>query len=193
MYTASGAYDAIYAIKETIESAGTTDPNTLLPLIQNTNRVGLSGQFKYASNDEFANSNGINWTLFDPALEYGWARSQIVQWIQNTTNPGAPYPNVGAQMNVISPIYLSDGTAPSFARKTIIPPSMYPLANWDINTDGKVNMADIGQTAKAFGSVPAETNWNLEADVNTDGKVDMKDIGTIAKNFGKNAPQWPLP
>lgn len=192
MYTASGAYDSIYLIKDRIESAGTTDPNTLLPVIQNTNRVGLSGQFKFASNDEFANSNGINWTLYEDN-PYGWARSQIVQWIENTTVPGDPYPNVGAQMNVISPIGLSDGTAPSFARKTIIPPSMYPLANWDINFDGKVNMADVGTTAKAFGATPDDANWNLEADSNTDGKIDMKDIGTVAKNFGKNAPQWPLP
>jgi branched-chain amino acid transport system substrate-binding protein len=194
MYTASGAYDAIYGIKEAIESADTTDPNTLLPVIQATNRAGLSGQFKYTtSNDEFCNSMGINWTQFDPNVPYGWGRSQIVQWIENTTAPGSPYPNVGAQMNVVSPTRLNDTYAPPYARKTVMPPSMYPLANWDVNFDGKVNMADVGQCAKAFGGRPDTANWNMEVDTNTDGKIDMKDIGTIAKNFGKNAPQWPLP
>ena len=192
MYTAAGAYDAIYAIKEAIESAGTTDPNTLLPVIQNTLRVGLMGQFKYASNDVYAGSNGVNWTQYDDK-PYGWVRGQMVQWIENTTVPASPYPNVGAQMNVVSPTRLNDTYAPPYARKTVIPPSMYELANWDVNFDGKVNMADVGQCAKAFGGIPSKANWNMEVDTNTDGKIDMKDIGTIAKNFGKNAPQWPLP
>jgi len=193
MYTASGAYDAIYGIKEAIESAGTTDPNTLLPVIRATNRIGLSGQFKYTtSNDEFCNSMGINWSAYGDK-PYGWARSEIVQWIQNATDPGSPYPNVGAQMNVVSPTRLNDTYAPPYARKTVMPPSMYELANWDVNFDGKVNMADVGQCAKAFGGIPSKANWNMEVDTNTDGKIDMKDIGTIAKNFGKNAPQWPLP
>jgi branched-chain amino acid transport system substrate-binding protein len=194
MYTASGAYDAIYGIKEAIERAGTTEPNTLLPFIQSTDRVGLSGRFKYTtSNDEYANSNGINWTQYDENTPYGWARSQIVQWIANTTDPGDPYPNVGAQMNVVSPVRLNDTYCPPYVRKTVMPPSMYELANWDVNFDGKVNMADVGQCAKAFGGRPELANWNMEVDTNTDGKIDMKDIGTIAKNFGKNAPQWPLP
>jgi hypothetical protein len=193
MYTASGAYDAIYGIKEAIESAGTTNPNTLLPVIQATDRIGLSGRFKYTtSNDEFCNSMGINWSQYLDK-PYGWARSEIVQWIANTTDPGSPYPNVGAQMNVVSPTRLNDTYAPPYSRKTVMPPSMYDLANWDINFDGKVNMADIGQTAKAFGGRPDKANWNMEADTNTDGVIDMKDIGTIAKNFGKNAIQWPLP
>ncbi|MCJ7635647.1 dockerin type I domain-containing protein [Candidatus Bathyarchaeota archaeon] len=193
MYTASGAYDAIYGIKEAIESAGTTDPNTLLPVIRATNRIGLSGQFKYTtSNDEFCNSMGINWSAYGDK-PYGWARSEIVQWIQNATDPGSPYPNVGAQMNVVSPTRLNDTYAPPYARKTVMPPSMYELANWDVNFDGKVNMADVGQCAKAFGGIPSKANWNMEVDTNTDGKIDMKDIGTIAKNFGKNALQWPLP
>jgi hypothetical protein len=96
-------------------------------------------------------------------------------------------------MNVVSPTRLNDTYAPPYSRKTVMPPSMYDLANWDINFDGKVNMADIGQTAKAFGGRPDKANWNMEADTNTDGVIDMKDIGTIAKNFGKTATQWPLP
>jgi branched-chain amino acid transport system substrate-binding protein len=193
MYTASGAYDAIYGIKENIESAGTTDPNTLLPVIQNTLRVGTTGEFKYASNDVNANSNGVNWTQYDDK-PYGWSRSEIVQWIQNTTTPADPYPNVGAQMNVISPIRLNDTYCPPYVRKTVMPPSMYPLAAWDLNYDGKVNMADIGQAAKAFGGTPVSgAIWNMEADAVADGKIDMKDLGTIAKHFGLNQTPWPMP
>ena len=193
MYTASGAYDAIYGIKENIETAGTTNPNTLLPVIQNTLRVGTTGEFKYASNDVNANSNGVNWTQYDDK-PYGWSRSEMVQWIQNTTTPADPYPNVGAQMNVISPIRLNDTYCPPYVRKTVMPPSMYPLAAWDLNYDGKVNMADIGQAAKAFGGTPVSgAIWNMEADAVADGKIDMKDLGTIAKHFGLNQTPWPMP
>ena len=193
MYTASGAYDAIYGIKENIETAGTTNPNTLLPVIQNTLRVGTTGEFKYASNDVNANSNGVNWTQYDDK-PYGWSRSEMVQWIQNTTAPADPYPNVGAQMNVISPIRLNDTYCPPYVRKTVMPPSMYPLAAWDLNYDGKVNMADIGQAAKAFGGTPVSgAIWNMEADAVADGKIDMKDLGTIAKHFGLNQTPWPMP
>jgi hypothetical protein len=105
MYTASGAYEAIYMIKEAIEGAGTTDPNTSLPVIQNTERTCVAGQFKFAQNDVFCDSTGINWTQYDDE-PYGYTRSEMVQWIQNTTTPAPPEPNVGAQMNVVSPLLL---------------------------------------------------------------------------------------
>lgn len=55
----------------------------------------------------------------------------------------------------------------------------------DINGDFKVDMKDIGEAARAFGTAPGATKWDANADINNDGKVDMKDIGTAAKNFGK--------
>jgi ABC-type branched-subunit amino acid transport system substrate-binding protein len=200
MYTASGAYDAIYQIKNVIESADTTDPNTLRPLFSGYQGVGTAGEFKYTTapvsgNDEYADSNGINWTKYDDQ-EYGWSRSEIVQWIQNTTNTTAPYPYVGAQMNVISPLYLTNATskqALSYARKTMIPPAMYPLAYWDVNMDGKIDMKDIAAAAAAFGATPKFPKWNLEADINTDGKIDMKDIAGCAAHFGQTQTPYPMP
>ena len=55
----------------------------------------------------------------------------------------------------------------------------------DINGDKKVEMKDIGTSAKAFGSYPGHERWNSIADINNDKKVDMKDIGIVAKEFGK--------
>jgi hypothetical protein len=192
MYTASGAYEAIYMIKEAIEGAGTTDPNTSLPVIQNTERTCVAGQFKFAQNDVFCDSTGINWTQYDDE-PYGYTRSEMVQWIQNTTTPAPPEPNVGAQMNVVSPLLLvPDNTNPSYSRKTQIPPNMYPLATWDINFDGKIDMKDIATTASAFGSTPGQPRYNLEADINTDGKIDMKDVGGVAKHFGQMQNEWPM-
>jgi parallel beta-helix repeat protein len=73
----------------------------------------------------------------------------------------------------------------------------YPLMNvyWnpcDINHDLKVNMKDIGRSARAFGTVPGDTLWNPHADITgpqylvPDNKVDMRDIGLIARHFGEH-------
>jgi ABC-type branched-subunit amino acid transport system substrate-binding protein len=171
LYTAAGAYDAIYGIKLAIENAGTSDANdpALLAAIQATNRTGLTGQFMYTSNDVYCNSTGVSWTRYD-AQPYGCARGEMVQWIQNTTVPASPYPNVGAQINVVSP------TDQLYSRKTQIPPYMYPLSLRDINLDGRVDIQDIAIVGRAMGTKPGEANWNMEADANLDGKVDYRDL-----------------
>jgi parallel beta-helix repeat protein len=74
----------------------------------------------------------------------------------------------------------------------------YPLMNvyWnlcDINHDLKVNMKDVGISAKAFGTIPGDAKWNPHADITgpdavPDAKVDMRDISLIAKHFGKRYP-----
>jgi hypothetical protein len=61
----------------------------------------------------------------------------------------------------------------------------------DINGDHKVDMRDVGASAKAFGTVLGDTLWNPNADITgpeslvPDGKVDMRDISLIAKHFGE--------
>jgi branched-chain amino acid transport system substrate-binding protein len=185
MYTASGAYDSIYGIKDAIERAGSTDVNTLLPAIQGTLRVATTGEFKYASNDVFANSNGVNWTLYEDK-PYGWARSEMVQWVKNTTVPSSPYPSVGAQMNAVDPI------DQVYSRKTMIPPSMYSLAAWDINFDGKVSLADLVALAHAYGSKFGNVNWNISADLDINGAVSLSDLVALATHYGLSAPLWPL-
>jgi ABC-type branched-subunit amino acid transport system substrate-binding protein len=195
MYTAQGAYDGIYGIKAAIETAGTTDTSdpALLAAIQNTNRTGLTGQFQYAINDVEATDNGINWTKYG-TNSYGWSRSEVVQWMQNTTAPSAPYPNEGSQMNVVSPINLVGSLAAlPYARKTQIPPTMYPLAPYDINIDGKVSLSDLVLLAKSYNTKPGDALWNPDADLNSDGKISLTDLVSLANHYGQSSPQWPLP
>jgi parallel beta-helix repeat protein len=75
----------------------------------------------------------------------------------------------------------------------------YPLMNiyWnpcDINHDLKVDMRDIGLSAKAFGTSPGDMLWNPHADITSrepnvpDAKVDMRDISLIAIHFGERYP-----
>jgi parallel beta-helix repeat protein len=75
----------------------------------------------------------------------------------------------------------------------------YPLMNlyWnpcDIDHNLKVDMKDIGKSAKAFGTQSGDTLWNPHADITgleplvPDGKVDMRDISLIARHFMEHYP-----
>lgn len=55
----------------------------------------------------------------------------------------------------------------------------------DINHDGKVDMRDIANIARGFGSHKGEPRYDPTCDLNNDGKIDMRDIAPAAKNFGK--------
>jgi hypothetical protein len=178
LYTAAGAYDAIYGLKEAIESAGSTDPNVLLPVIEATDRTGVAGRFKYTAwHDLYSQSVGITWPD-------GYSRGLMVQWVNGSTFSS---PVSGGVMTVVSP------TDQLYSRRTLIPPWMYSLAYWDVNLDGRVDMKDIAAVAKAWLSAPGDIRWNMEVDINLDDKVTMYDIGAIARNFGMTASSWPLP
>jgi parallel beta-helix repeat protein len=58
----------------------------------------------------------------------------------------------------------------------------------DINGDGRVDMKDIGEAARAFNTVAGAAKWDTNADINNDGKIDMKDISTVARHFGEHYP-----
>jgi branched-chain amino acid transport system substrate-binding protein len=172
IYTAQGAYSAIYGLKNAIERAGSTDPNTLLPYIESTDMLTVAGKFKYTSwHDLWCESVG-------PVWPDGYTRTMMIQWVASGT---------AGTMNLVCPVDQTD------SRKTLIPPWMYELADVDIDFSGGVDIRDVARAAKAFGSAPGKPRWDIEVDVNIDAKVDIRDIALIAKNFGKTAPVWPLP
>jgi hypothetical protein len=59
---------------------------------------------------------------------------------------------------------------------------------YDLNGDGKVDLKEIFQVAKAYGSCPGRPNWDPNADVDNDLKVDLKDYYTICKHYGTSYP-----
>lgn len=198
LYTAWGAYDAIYALKETLESLGPDcaqqvkqyleatpgtmpAPDCLIEAFEATYRWGLTKIFKYTSHptlpgtgkghDVYSQSPGIYWPD-------NYTRAMMVQWLKISGK--------GVQ-EVVSPI------DQLYSRRTILPPWMYEWFVWDIRLDGKVDMSDVGDALRAFGAKPGHPRWEMgKADVNFDGKVDMSDIGDILRKFGKKAPSWPI-
>jgi len=57
----------------------------------------------------------------------------------------------------------------------------------DLNHDGKVDVRDVAIVALAFGSTPADPNWDPRADVDENGAIDTVDLSTVARNFGVSA------
>jgi len=53
----------------------------------------------------------------------------------------------------------------------------------DIDGNGRVDMMDIGRTARAFSTHPGDSLWNPIADIIEDNIIDMKDVGLVARHF----------
>lgn len=174
IYTAAGAYDSIYSLKQAIEAVGSLDPDALISYLEGAEYTAMTGLFRYTTNhDIYTKDFGPFWPVIDD-LPYGITRGEMVQWVDGV-------------MNVVSPI------DKPYSRKTLIPPWMYPLADVDLNFDGKVDIFDIVQVGITFGSKAGEPEYNLEADVDASGEIDIFDCVKIAIKFGEEAPQWPLP
>ena len=56
----------------------------------------------------------------------------------------------------------------------------------DVNSDDKINIADMGVFRQEFGKT-GEAIGNAFTDVNGDGKVNIADMGVFRQNFGKTA------
>ncbi len=54
----------------------------------------------------------------------------------------------------------------------------------DVQGDGKVDIIDLLEIGKAFGSDPWKSNWNLYCDFNNDNKVDTTDLSDLSENYG---------
>ncbi len=54
----------------------------------------------------------------------------------------------------------------------------------DINEDCKVGIIDLAAVGMAYGSVPGDDNWNVNADLNNDGIVNIFDLALVGMNYG---------
>ncbi len=53
--------------------------------------------------------------------------------------------------------------------------------------DGVVDFEDLMIFAMAYGSTPADANWNLLCDIYPDGVIDFEDLMIFAMNYGKTS------
>lgn len=57
-------------------------------------------------------------------------------------------------------------------------------SSYDLNGDGVVDILDVIEWSKAFGTYEGEEGFNAAADVNSDGVIDVFDAALISLNFG---------
>jgi hypothetical protein len=65
---------------------------------------------------------------------------------------------------------------------------IYVRMSGDVNCDGRVNVFDLLDLGKAFGSDYGSPNWNIYCDFNNDHAVDASDLHDLSKNYGKTSP-----
>ncbi len=187
LYTAWGAYDGLYGLKETFEAIDTIDKDAFVAYNEAGNtRNGLSGVFKYTSgHDVFTNEPGPVWFQ-------GYVRAFLAQWTK------APTQYVGQE--VVSPVNKE------FSRRFQLPDWMYATSA-DINFDGIVDIYDAITLSGVFGSGPEAdppdmAKWltglgtglvkGLESDIKVDGVIDIYDAIILAGQFGTEIP-LPMP
>jgi hypothetical protein len=178
IYTAFGAYNGLLTLKRALEDADTLDPTTVVNVLKAGETQVLTGKGKFT-----ANTNDVFSISYGPYWPDGYARAQMGQWVNRTISKT----EWRFEYECKSPI------DQSYSRKTRIPPWIYPLADWDLNFDGKVETKDVARVSKAFGTMPGSAGWDIEADVNYDGKVETKDVAAVSKKFGSIVKPWPIP
>jgi hypothetical protein len=55
----------------------------------------------------------------------------------------------------------------------------------DVSRDGSVNILDIYEVARAFGTKPGQSVWNPVADLDLNEWVNIIDVFMVAKEFRK--------
>lgn len=56
----------------------------------------------------------------------------------------------------------------------------------DLNHDGKINITDMAEIAKAFGSYVGDPRYNPNYDMDDNGKINIIDVARVAKDYGKS-------
>jgi phosphate transport system substrate-binding protein len=73
---------------------------------------------------------------------------------------------------------------------TVAIPSSKPVAEYDVNTDGAIGLADIGQITGKWGQSSTCIGW-IRADITNDGAVGLADIGQVTGHWGQTLANWP--
>jgi len=170
IYTATGAYSALYILKEAIEAAGTLNTDDVITALEALDTTGVAGRFKFTEDhDFFSNEPGPMWTQ-------GYARAFFVQW-------------QAGRMEVVHPLDRPYSRATALPNNPGPPNQMYPYPT-DVNQDGEIDMTDVSAVGLAFGSSPGDERWVFLADVNDVGTshwfIDSDDNVPVCADYGKS-------
>ena len=191
MYTAWGAYDTIYGLKDFVEGSGMTwaefqDPDQFAAGYENLVRTNINGEiFKFTS------THDVYSPVFLPYVPTSYVRPRLLQWQRDPTTPRngilkvvSPITEIYSQKWKLLPWSYPPGYESLAETDTTALP--YPAYNWTI--DGKVDLGDIMWIVAAWLTKPGDAGWNFNADLNDDDFINVVDRNRIAKDWGKTVP-----
>jgi len=175
IYTAWGAYESTYVLRDAIQRAGTLNVDGVVTELEKTDaKAGvdpgaITGNFKFTGyHDVFCSKSDVG-----PGWYTGYVRPFVVQWQAGRKEVVGPI-NTGYSRMCALPNYPS--TAPGNA--------MYPYPT-DVTQDGKIDTSDISKVSYAFGSSPGSALWQFLADADRTSTVDTNDLVLVANDFPK--------
>jgi len=86
---------------------------------------------------------------------------------------------------IIANASIRDYTDTDPADNTFIDGEVYVKIPGDVNGDKVVDVYDLSDLSKAYGSELGDPNWNQDCDFNRDNKVDASDLFDLSNNYGK--------
>jgi hypothetical protein len=102
-------------------------------------------------------------------LTFSWNTTNLPLYVNYTIKAYAP--EVPGETSVENNLYL-DGTV------------IIKLFG-DADGDKKVNILDVAEASKAFGSHIGHGRWNPNVDLDNDGRISVIDMVLVAMNFGR--------
>jgi phosphate transport system substrate-binding protein len=111
---------------------------------------------------------------------------------RNEFSGNASDSGIAHAMDLVNYMLSSSGQAAvgfvGFVQQAI--PSQKPIAEYDVNTDGAVGLADIGQITGKWSQTSSCIGW-IRADINNDGAIGLADIGQVTGHWGQVLSNWP--
>lgn len=150
----------------TIENCGSVEENVLLSYGQNNSNVWTAPEYL-----EPAILHSENVTVAAGSGFY-----HVYSWDTSNEVPGLYSISIHAHL-------VPDETDAS--DNTYLVNAVMIVSPADVDANGKINIADLLITAKAYGSTPEDPDWNREADTNNDDIINVMDLFLIAKVFGE--------
>jgi len=59
-----------------------------------------------------------------------------------------------------------------------------PILPGDLDSNLKIDIRDLAQVSKLYGTSEGQPTWDPRTDIIADGKIDIKDVVFVAKNYG---------
>jgi len=195
LFTAWGAYDTMYGLKDFVEGSGITwadfqDSDKFAAGYENLVRTNINGEiFKFtSSHDVYVDPYGIL-----PHMPSNYVRPRLLQWQRDPTTRRngilkvvSPITEIYSQKWKLLPWSYPPGYESLAEADTTAPSS--PVCNYTI--DGVIHLNDIMWIigAGAWLTKPGDAGWNFNADLNDDDFINVVDANRVADHYGKSVP-----